>query len=84
MQPVEPIRYGPDPNAMVLWGGPADGQAVTVDRCVHGDWPDVEIPLRSQTLPGVVPDQTWTPQVSVARYSFNGETCRYEYAGTRT
>lgn len=74
------IRYGRAPDdAFTLWGGPCDGQVMTVARCEHGDWPDVVVPVKSRTLPGVTPPDDWTPQRSDVRYRYNAETNRYEY-----
>lgn len=78
-------RYGPPPGAFVLWGGPADGQAMTVERCTHGDWPDVHIPMTSHKwpAPGIDADTAAagieeTKREDV-RYSYNETTARYEY-----
>lgn len=79
MPTMDALHFGPPPARFVLWGGPADGQPVNVETCTHGDWPDVVIPLKSQTLPGVVPDESWEPTRDEARYRYNHETDRYEY-----
>lgn len=79
--PVMDHIHWPGPGGRVtLWGGPADGQPWNVDLYM-GQHPDVEVPMKSQTLPGVVPDETWRPTSMVAVYRYNAQTDRYEYAG---
>lgn len=77
MPTMDALHFGPSPDHVTLWGGPADGQPWIVE----GGRPDVEIPLRSETMPGVIPDENWTPTTLVAVYRHNPTTERYEYAG---
>lgn len=52
-----------------LWGGPADGKRVTVERCEHGDWPAIEIVIADH--PG---GSAW--------YALDETRNRYTYRGT--
>lgn len=83
MPTMEGFHLGPPPHRVTLWAGPADGQPWDVGQRYDGG-PDIEVPLRSQTLPGVVPATDWKPTQLVAIYRYNATRDRYEYVGQET